>query len=123
MLELFLPVPFHAFFGVAIMMAGSLVVDTFADPPPAWGIDPLTDQGVAGGIVWAFGELPTVLVLAVIFFSWASSDDRRARALDRAADRTGDAELEAYNARLRAMAMASSSDRTTPRPGAVPDSR
>jgi putative membrane protein len=104
MLELFLPVPFHAFFGVAIMMAGSLVVDTFADPPPAWHVDPLTDQGIAGGIVWAFGELPTVLVLAVIFFSWASSDDRRARTLDRAADRTGNAELEAYNARLRAMA-------------------
>jgi putative membrane protein len=122
MLELFLPVPFHAFFGVAIMMAGSLVVATFADPPPGWGIDPLTDQGIAGGIVWAFGELPTVLVLAVIFFSWASSDDRRARALDRAADRTGNAELEAYNARLRAMAMTSSSDRTTPRPGGVPES-
>jgi putative membrane protein len=104
MLELFLPVPFHAFFGVAIMLAGSLVVTTFADPPAAWGIDPLADQGVAGGIVWAFGELPTVLVLAVVFFSWASSDDRRARALDRAAERTGDAELEAYNARLRAMA-------------------
>jgi putative copper resistance protein D len=104
MLELFLPVPFHAFFGVAIMMAGSLVVDTFANPPADWGIDPITDQGVAGGIVWAFGELPTVLVLAVVFFSWASSDDRRAKALDRAADRTGDAELEAYNARLRAMA-------------------
>ena len=27
MLELFLPVPFHAFFGVAIMMAGSLLLD------------------------------------------------------------------------------------------------
>jgi putative copper resistance protein D len=104
MLELFLPVPFHAFFGVAIMMAGALVVDTFARPPSGWGIDPIADQGVAGGIVWAFGELPTVLVLAVIFFSWAASDDRRAKALDRAADRTGDAELEAYNARLRALA-------------------
>ena len=104
MLELFLPVPFHAFFGVAIMMAGSLVVDTFAVPPAGWGIDPLRDQGEAGGIVWAFGELPTVLVLAVVFFSWASSDDRRAKALDRAADRTDDAELNAYNARLRAMA-------------------
>jgi putative membrane protein len=104
MLELFLPVPFHAFFGVAIMLAGSLVVETFAQAPSGWGVDPLTDQGVAGGIVWAFGELPTVLVLAVVFFSWASSDDRRAKALDRAADRTGDAELEAYNARLRAMA-------------------
>jgi putative membrane protein len=102
-LERFLPVPFHAFFGVAIMLAGSLVVETFAQPPSGWGIDPLTDQGVAGGIVWAFGELPTVLVLAVVFFSWASSDDRRAKALDRAADRTGDAELEAYNARLKAM--------------------
>ena len=104
MLELFLPVPFHAFFGVAIMMAGSLIVTTFAQPPAGWGIDPLGDQQHAGGIAWSFGELPTVLVLAVVFFSWAASDDRRARALDRAADRTGDAELDAYNARLRALA-------------------
>ncbi len=104
LLELFLPVPFHAFFGVAIMMAGSLVVTTFADPPSGWGIDTLRDQGEAGGIVWAFGELPTVLVMAVVFFSWARSEERRGRVLDRAADRTGDAELAAYNARLRAMA-------------------
>jgi putative copper resistance protein D len=104
MLELFLPVPFHAFFGVAIMMASSLVVQTFAVPPAGWGIDPLGDQGEAGGIVWAFGELPTVLVLVVVFLSWASSEERRGRAIDRAADRTQDAELAAYNARLRALA-------------------
>jgi putative copper resistance protein D len=104
LLELFLPVPFHAFFGVAIMMAGSLVVQTFVRPPAGWGVDPMADQGVAGGIVWAFGELPTVLVFIVVFFSWARSDERQGRALDRAADRTGDAELAAYNARLRALA-------------------
>jgi putative copper resistance protein D len=112
MLELFVPVSFHAFFGVAIMMAGSLVIDTFAQRPAGWGIDSLADQGVAGGLVWAFGGLPTVLVLAVVFLSWANSDERRARALDRAADRTADpaadriaeAELAEYNARLRAMA-------------------
>jgi putative membrane protein len=104
MLELFLPVPFHAFFGVAIMMASSLVVASFTTPPESWGVDLLRDQGVAGGIVWAFGELPTVLVLMVVFFSWASSEERRAKAIDRAADRTDDAEREAYNARLRAMA-------------------
>jgi putative copper resistance protein D len=104
MLELLIPVPFHAFFGVAIMMAGSLVVDAFAAPPAAWGVDPLTDQGVAGGIVWSFGELPTVLVLAVVFFAWAGSEERRGRTIDRAAERTDDAELQAYNARLRAMA-------------------
>ena len=104
MLELFLPVPFHAFFGVAIMMAGSPVVSTFAETPEGWGVDPLTDQGVAGGIVWAFGELPTVLVLSVVFLSWARSEERRGRSLDRAAERSGDAELTAYNARLKALA-------------------
>jgi putative copper resistance protein D len=104
MLELFLPVPFHAFFGVAIMMSDSLVVTSFAHPPAGWGVDPITDQGVAGGIIWAFGELPTALILAVVFFSWARSEERQGRAIDRAADRTGDAERLAYNARLRALA-------------------
>ena len=41
------------------------------------------------------------LILAV---QWARSDDREARRLDRAADRDGDAELEAYNAMLTGMA-------------------
>ncbi|MGZ4548174.1 MAG: cytochrome c oxidase assembly protein [Blastococcus sp.] len=104
LLELFLPVPFHAFFGVAIMMSDSLIVRSFADPPASWGVDTVQDQGVAGGIIWGFGELPTVLVLAVVFFSWAGSEERRGRAIDRAADRTDDAERLAYNAHLRALA-------------------
>lgn len=103
-LELVIPVPFHAFFGVAVMIASSLLVDSFANPPPAWGIDPVADQTVAGGIAWSFGELPTVIVLIVVLVAWMGSDERRAKALDRAADRTGDAELKAYNARLRALA-------------------
>ena len=104
LLELLVPVPFHAFFGVAVMLATSLVVGSFADPPAGWGIDPLADQGVAGGIAWSFGELPTALVLIVVLASWMGSEERRARRIDRAADRTEDAELEAYNARLRALA-------------------
>jgi putative membrane protein len=104
LLELLAPVPFHAFFGVAVMMSTSLVVGTFAEPPVGWGVDPLQDQGVAGGIAWSFGELPTALVLVVVLSSWIRSDERRARRLDRAAERTEDAELEAYNARLRELA-------------------
>jgi cytochrome c oxidase assembly factor CtaG len=103
-LELLVPVPFHAFFGVAVMIASTLLVDTFATPPAGWGIDPIGDQTVAGGIAWSFGELPTVLVLLVVLVTWMGSDERRARALDRAADRSGDAELVAYNARLKALA-------------------
>ncbi len=106
MIELLLPMPFHAFFGVVIMMADSLVVQTFATPPTSWGVDPLADQTTAGSIAWSFGELPTVLVLAVVFFQWAGSEDRRNRTRDRTVDRVGDAELDAYNARLKAMAAA-----------------
>ena len=65
--------------------------------PAGWGIDPLRDQGETGGIVWAFGGLPTVLALAVASFSWASSDDRRAKAQDRAAHQTSDVGLAEYD--------------------------
>ncbi|MGY1688591.1 cytochrome c oxidase assembly protein [Geodermatophilus sp. SYSU D01105] len=104
MLELLIPMPLHAFFGVAVMMAGSLVVQTFAHPPAGWGVDPLSDQSTAGSIAWSFGELPTVFVMAIVLFSWMGSEDRKARRLDRAAVRTEDAELQAYNERLKALA-------------------
>ena len=104
MLELVVPMPFHAFFGVAILMSTSLITTTFADPPPGWGVDALADQATAGSIAWSFGELPTVLVMVVVLAAWMGSEDRRGRRLDRAAERDQDAELEAYNARLRALA-------------------
>ncbi|SFK96773.1 cytochrome c oxidase assembly protein [Geodermatophilus ruber] len=104
MLELLIPMPLHAFFGVAVMMAGSLVVETFAHPPAGWGVDVLADQKTAGSIAWSFGELPTVFVMAVVLFSWMGSEGRKAARLDRAAARTEDAELAAYNERLKALA-------------------
>lgn len=103
-LELVLPMPFHAFFGVAVLMSTELITRTFADPPPGWGVNPLADQATAGSIAWSFGELPTVLVLVVVLSSWMRSEERRGRSLDRAAERDQDAELAAYNARLRALA-------------------
>jgi cytochrome c oxidase assembly factor CtaG len=109
MLELLIPMPLHAFFGVAVMMSSSLFVTTFAHPPAGWHVDTLADQSTAGSIAWSFGELPTVLVMLVVLFSWMGSEDRRGRRLDRVAERTEDAELAAYNARLRAMA-----DRASP---------
>jgi putative copper resistance protein D len=111
MLELLLPAPFHAFFGVIVMMSNTVLLASFAQPPASWGIDPLTDQASAGGIAWSFGEFPTVLVLAVVFYSWTRSEERANRAADRAYDRavarggTGeDPALTAYNERLRRLA-------------------
>ncbi|WP_028800378.1 cytochrome c oxidase assembly protein [Streptomyces sp. 142MFCol3.1] len=103
MLELFAGMPFHAFFGIALMMASEPMVSTYKHPPASLGIDALADQSAAGGIAWAFSEIPSVLVLLALLFQWYRSEQRQARRTDRAADRDGDKELEAYNAYLASL--------------------
>ncbi|MFF4959192.1 cytochrome c oxidase assembly protein [Streptomyces sp. NPDC001222] len=103
MLELFAGMPFHAFFGIALMMASTPMVDTYRHPPASLGIDALADQTSAGGIAWAFSEVPSVLVLLALLFQWYRSEQRQAKRKDRAADRDGDQELQAYNAYLASL--------------------
>jgi hypothetical protein len=45
-----------------------------------------------------------VALAITVAVQWARSDEKESRRRDRHADRTGDAELEAYNARLAAIA-------------------
>lgn len=94
----------HVFFGVIIMMSTTVLVDAFANPPAGWGIDPLEDQGVAGGLAWGYGEGPTVVILVVLLHRWFMDDTRRARAADARADRNGDPDLDAYNEHLADLA-------------------
>ncbi|MFI8859322.1 cytochrome c oxidase assembly protein [Streptomyces prasinus] len=103
MLELFAGMPFHAFFGIALMMASTPMVTTFQNPPASLGVDALADQNAAGGIAWAFSEIPSVLVLIALLFQWYASEQRQAKRTDRAADRDGGKELEAYNAYLASL--------------------
>ncbi|MEV7288523.1 cytochrome c oxidase assembly protein [Streptomyces sp. NPDC093252] len=103
MLELFAGMPFHAFFGIALMMASEPMVKAYENPPASLGIDVLSDQNAAGGIAWAFSEIPSVLVLIALIFQWYASDQRQAKRQDRAADRDGDKELEEYNAYLASL--------------------
>ncbi|MEW1723321.1 cytochrome c oxidase assembly protein [Streptomyces sp. NPDC093109] len=103
MLELFAGMPFHAFFGIALMMASEPMVATYRDPSASLGIDALTDQNAAGGIAWAFSEIPSVLVLVALVFQWYRSEQRQAKRSDRAADRDGDKELAEYNAYLASL--------------------
>jgi cytochrome c oxidase assembly factor CtaG len=103
-IELFMAMPFHAFFGIAVMTSTTLLVRTFALPYPPWRTGALADQHLGGGIAWAFSEIPTLLVVAVILVRWSRSSDREARRLDRAASRDGDKALLAYNAWLARLA-------------------
>lgn len=103
--ELVLPGPLHAFFAVALMLASTPVVRAFANPPPGWGLDVMTDQLAAGNIVWGFGEVPSIIAVAIVYLQWTRSEETRTKVSDRRVD----AELEAYNARLRRLAQDSPS--------------
>ncbi len=95
----------HAFFGIAIMMqSGLFVAEWFGSMGRTWGATPLEDQYVGGGIAWSIGEIPSVILGITVAIQWSRNDDRAQRRSDRHADRTGEAELEAYNARLAALA-------------------
>ncbi|MFD4422226.1 cytochrome c oxidase assembly protein [Agromyces sp. NPDC058484] len=94
---------FHAFFGLAIMSGtGLLLADWYG--AMGWGTDALADQQLGGGIAWSIGEIPTVALAITVAVQWARSDEKESRRRDRHADRTGDAELAEYNARLAAIA-------------------
>jgi putative copper resistance protein D len=104
----FASLPFHAFFGVILMGMNTVVGELFylrlALP---WNADLLSDQRLGGGIAWAAGELPLLIVLIALLVQWARADDREARRSDRRADAEGDDDREAYNAMLKKL-----SDRT-----------
>jgi len=96
---------FHAFFGVTLVSGTALLEpEWFTALGRTWGDDALADQKVGGGIAWAVGELPTLVLALLIAVQWSRSDAREARRLDRRADRDGDADLTAYNAMLAGMA-------------------
>lgn len=102
-LALFAGMPFHAFFGIALMMGTEPMVETYAAPPSVLGVEALEDQNAAGGIAWAFSEIPSVMVLLALLVQWYLSEQRQARRQDRAADRDGEKELAAYNAYLASL--------------------
>ncbi len=101
----FASLPFHAFFGVVLMSTNTVLGESFYKSLQLyWHTDLLGDQRLGGGIAWAAGEVPLVVVMAALLIQWRRSDERTAKRLDRAADRDEDADLAAYNAMLAALA-------------------
>lgn len=91
--------PFHAFFGVALMSMETVMGGWFyRSLGLGWNNDLLRDQRMGGSLAWASGELPLVVVMLALLIQWSRSDEKLATRLDRAADRDDDAELAAYNA-------------------------
>jgi cytochrome c oxidase assembly factor CtaG/putative copper export protein len=101
----FASLPLHAFFGVVLMGMQTVLGETFyRSLGLSWHTDLIGDQRLGGGIAWAAGEVPLVVVMIALLIQWRRSDQRTANRLDRAANRDDDAELAAYNAMLAALA-------------------
>ncbi len=100
---LFAVMPFHAFFGIAVMTMTSTIGNRFyrnVDLP--WLSSLSADQHLGGAIAWGSSELPVILVVVALVAQWARADRRAATRSDRHADSDyADDELDAYNAMLR----------------------
>jgi cytochrome c oxidase assembly factor CtaG len=84
----------HAFFGVLLMGTRDVLGETFnRSLYLSWHTDPLADQRIGGGIAWAAGEIPLVIVMIALMVQWTRSDQRTANRLDRAPQRGDGAEL------------------------------
>lgn len=95
---LFATMASHAFFGVTLMTGdGLLLADWYGAMGRTWGATPLEDQNLGGGIAWGIGELPTLALALIVAIQWSHNDDKVQKRKDRAADRSGEAELHAYN--------------------------
>ncbi|MFC7450862.1 cytochrome c oxidase assembly protein [Rhodococcus daqingensis] len=97
--------PFHAFFGIALMSMGEVMGGWYYRALGLdWNADLIGDQRLGGGIAWATGEIPLVLVMLALLVQWSRSDQKTAKRVDRAADRDDDAELAAHNAMFAELA-------------------
>ena len=103
---LFATMPFHAFFGIAMMTktiaVGGNYYTTMALP---WVSSLTDDQHLGGAIAWGASEVPVLIVAIALVAQWARQDRRAGVRADRHADAAyGDDDLEAYNAMLRDLA-------------------
>ncbi|EFV13619.1 cytochrome c oxidase assembly protein [Segniliparus rugosus] len=99
---LFAVMPFHAFFGVAVLSSDEIIGGNFyrwLDLP--WMTDLAADQRIAGAVAWTSGEIPIVFVVGALLYQWAKADRRAADRADRHSVDYDDAELTAYNAMLQ----------------------
>jgi putative copper resistance protein D len=92
----------HAVFGLGLTESAELVAGDYyreLATEITWLPNALDDQILAGQITMGFGELPGLVVIAVIFVQWYRSDEREARRFDRR-ESAAEAERQAYNAYL-----------------------
>jgi putative copper resistance protein D len=86
-LMMFLSMPFHAVLGLTIMQSTTLLAaDHYRSLNLSW-VDPMADQEVGGGLLWASGDIVSLLMLGALIGQWMRASEREAVREDRRLDR------------------------------------
>jgi putative membrane protein len=91
---LFLGMPQSSFLGLAIFSSATLLYPHYATLERTWGPTPLEDQQLAGGIMWAGGDLLFLVAMGFAVATWLRHEESEGERLDARLD-LGAAALEA----------------------------
>lgn len=84
---LMLSLPQNSFLGLAIFSAPAVLYPHYAALVRAWGPTPLADQQLAGGIMWAAGDLLFLVPLLAVVAGWFRHEEAQGRINDERLDR------------------------------------
>ena len=85
-LYVLLQLPVNSFLGMAILFADSPLYPHYATLGSPYGINPLADQQLAGGVMWLAGDIAFIGAILLIVASWMRHEERDAPAAERRAD-------------------------------------
>lgn len=65
--------------GALIVLANRPIFPTYQNAPLLWGFTRLGDQQFGGLIMWLIMDIPLLLTITILFFSWVNGIERRQR--------------------------------------------
>ena len=71
--------PLNTAVGLAIYFAPGILYPHYASPGRTWGPDPLTDQQLAGIVMWGLGDVILLGALVLAVEAWLRADEKRSR--------------------------------------------
>jgi putative copper resistance protein D len=82
-----LGMPWASFLGLAIFSASTILYPHYATLDRTWGPSPLEDQALAGGLMWAVGDLVFIIGLVLAVRVWLKAEEVEGRRIDQQLDR------------------------------------
>ncbi len=84
---LFLGMPQSSFLGLAIFSAPQVLYPHYQSLERSWGPSALADQQLAGGIMWAGGDLVFLVAMILALWVWLRAEEAEGRRADARLDR------------------------------------